>query len=213
MEPIRFRLFRFTIQVNFGFLLFLGVLAILRLPTQPVAAVVAFLLAVTLSLVVHELGHAFVARSFGLKVMPIELSFMHGVTPHQSTTPGRQLGITLAGPGAGFVLAALAMGAGLIADQVRMSHQSVVYELIDALVYVNIVYGLFNLLPIWPLDGGNALRSSVALVWGSAVAWKVTAVVGAVGALALVLFGFTTGETLLATLFGFIAYQNIRMLQ
>jgi stage IV sporulation protein FB len=215
VRPFTFRLLGFPVTVQVGFLLFIGVIALYGLEARSSPVSVALWCAViTVSLVVHELGHALVARRLGVRVFGIELAFMHGTASHQRTTHQRQLLISLAGPAAGFGLAVLALG-GLAA--VSASGLSPggghLPRVLDQLVYVNVLYGVFNLLPMLPLDGGNALRS--ALAWGTNAntALRVVGVIGAACAIGVVLFGMSTGMYFLAALAGFLAWTNIQALQ
>lgn len=213
MRPFTFRLLGFPVTVHVGFMLFVGLAAMYGLQAQDSFASIASWCAVlTGSLLVHELGHAVVARRLGVPVHGIDLAFMHGTTTHNRTTHQRQLLISLAGPAAGFGLAAvsLAVAAALAAAG---AHGPLLNEVLEQLLFVNIVYGVFNLLPILPLDGGHALRS--ALTWGTnaRTALRVVAGIGTACALGLVVFGMTNGMMLLATLAGFLVWTNLQALQ
>jgi len=112
--------------------------------------------AVFVSVLVHELGHALLAQRFGYRASMVLHGF--GGTTYRSggyvrTTTWREVGISLAGPGAGFVLGAVAIATRfLLADRVPFLH----LFLIDV-VYCCVVWGFLNLLPMLPLDGGNVM--------------------------------------------------------
>ena len=114
------------------------------------------------SVLVHELGHAAVGLSFGLAPR-IDLHGMGGTTSW--STPGeltavRRIAISLAGPGAGFCVAALVrygIGPGAFPDTPAWNS---IYE---SLLFVNFGWGVLNLLPMLPLDGGNVMTQVLNL--------------------------------------------------
>ena len=211
MTPYTFKLFGFPIVVHGGFLLFLGVIALFQLQARAsIPSILVWCLVVAVAFVVHELGHAFVARRFRLRVMPIELKFMVGVTPHQRTTAGKQLLISLAGPAAGLLLGLLGLA---VVAFVPMSGESLPYELAESVLVVNLGLSLLNLLPIVPLDGGNALRSGVEMGWGPVTGAKVAAGISVVLGLAAVFFGIQSGMIFLAAFAGFAVWTNLQTLR
>lgn len=111
------------------------------------------------SVLVHELSHSVVAIRRGTSVRRIRLFIFGGVSEIESevANPQDEFAITIAGPLSSVVLGGLFLGmAALIADR------SVVDQLMVRLGWVNILLGVFNLLPGFPLDGGRVLRS---IVW------------------------------------------------
>lgn len=125
-----------------------------------VAAVFAVLL--YLSVLLHELSHSFVAIRSGLRVRRITLHLLGGLSEIESepATPGREFGISVAGPVVSLLIGVV--GLGLL--QV-VPHQTVAWVLAGQLTLANLLVGAFNLLPGLPLDGGRVL---------SALVWKVT---------------------------------------
>ncbi|TCC21615.1 site-2 protease family protein [Kribbella sindirgiensis] len=114
------------------------------------------------SLLAHELAHALTARRFRLPVQRITLWMLGGVSVFGSEpkTPRAAFLIAGAGPAMSFVLGVLGGAAGIglrSADAPDLLLSSVLW-----LAVMNVVLGLFNLLPGLPLDGGRVLR---ALLW------------------------------------------------
>ena len=115
---------------------------------------------VFVSVLVHELGHAFVGKVFGLSPQ-IELHGMGGTT---SWVDGRDVGharsvaISLAGPFAGFALAGLLVLASRFGFK---PHGAVGAKAFEMALEVNLTWGIFNLMPMLPLDGGNVVRSAL----------------------------------------------------
>ncbi len=120
-----------------------------------------FVVLLYLSVLVHELAHSLVARSYGLPVRRILLNPLGGISEieREAPTPGREFAVAGAGPGLSLVLGAIGWGLSQVAPY------GITGALIRQLMVANIIVGLFNLLPGLPLDGGRMLR---------AVIWKLT---------------------------------------
>jgi len=105
----------------------------------------------------HEFGHALVARAFGLSP-EIRLYPMGGLTSWGSEhkiSPLKHLAISLAGPAIGFCLGGFVFAMGLVGLDISSSR--LVNQLYFDLLWVNIGWGIFNLLPLLPMDGGQVL--------------------------------------------------------
>ena len=116
-----------------------------------------WLVVVFISILFHELGHALVARRFGLSPQ-ITLYSMGGLTSWSDVkeiAPAKNLAISLAGPAAGFLLGGVILVAAPTFLGAAPSELLIVAY--NDLLWVNIGWGLFNLLPILPLDGGHVL--------------------------------------------------------
>jgi Zn-dependent protease len=127
------------------------------------------------SVLVHELSHALVGRKFGVPIRRITL-FMFGGMAHMEDEPPTwraEFAMAIVGPltslllGAGFLLLAEIQAGPLDIDpaqpQAAFAGLGPVATLLMWLGPVNIVLGLFNLVPGFPLDGGRVLR---AVIWG-----------------------------------------------
>ena len=110
------------------------------------------------SVLAHELSHAIVARGFGLKVEGITLFIFGGVTSidEDTRTPRQEALIAVAGP-----FSSLAIGGVLLGLNLAIA-QPLATALLEWLGYINVLLGLFNLIPGYPMDGGRVLR---AIVW------------------------------------------------
>ena len=121
------------------------------------AVVLLWLIVLGGSILVHELGHALVARTTGA-APHIVIHALGGYTswlPPGAVTRSRRIAISLAGPAAGISLGLIfvaARRAGVGQDG------GLAGVAISLGIYVNVVYGFFNLLPILPLDGGQTMR-------------------------------------------------------
>jgi len=117
------------------------------------------------SLILHELSHSLVARSYGLKVGGITLFIFGGVAeleeePHD---PKSEFQIAIAGPLMSLLLAVVFYGAASLTT--TGTEPSVAGALFAYLALINLMLAVFNMIPAFPLDGGRMLR---------AVIWRVT---------------------------------------
>ncbi len=127
---------------------------------QRYAFAVGFVLCLLLSVLLHEVGHAVVARHYGIRVRAITLEVLGGYTEMESDSPHPRadLAVSLIGPAVSGVLGAAALGA-----YVALPQGGVQSQLAFQLAWSNLIVAVFNALPGLPLDGGRAVR---ALVWG-----------------------------------------------
>ncbi|HTJ73826.1 MAG TPA: site-2 protease family protein [Acidimicrobiales bacterium] len=182
MKALQFRISGIPVRVEPIFFLVMALLGWLN--SRNAGLIPVFMVVGGASILLHELGHATAHRSFGAKPS-ITLTGFGGVTVGPVQPRGRSLVVTLAGPIAGF-LAALV---GVALSQTVNSSSDVVKAAIDDLIWVNIVWGIFNLLPILPLDGGNV----AADLFGMRTA-RAMSVAGAAG---LGLLGLFSGQIFL----------------
>lgn len=200
-----FRLLGFQVVVQSGFAILAGLFALLALQGGAgLLEAMTWPVIVFGSILVHELGHAFTAQRLGLAVGNIELHMMGGEVSHARTRPGGQLLISLAGP-----IAGLALGSAALALSLVVPNSSV----LSVLVFVNIGWSLFNLLPVLPLDGGNALRAAIGLGTRESVALRITAGIGFTLAALGLAYALTAGRWWLTFLFGMFLWNNLQILQ
>jgi len=148
MKTLEFRVSGIPVRVEPIFILVMGLLGWANGYTGVLIPV--FMVVGGLSILLHELGHATAQRSFGAQPS-ITLTGFGGYTLGPVQPRGRSLVVTLAGPAAGFVAAIV----GVALSQVVASDSRVVDNALEMLIWVNVVWGVFNLLPILPLDGGH----------------------------------------------------------
>ncbi len=132
---------------------------------QPVLAFSAGLAMALLlfgSVLLHELGHSLAARSQGIQVNSITLFIFGGIAAidRESKTPEAAFQVAIAGPAVSFMLFVLLAVVGNF-----LPDKSLLKSLVADLAKINLVLGLFNLIPGLPLDGGQVLKAAV---------WKLT---------------------------------------
>lgn len=210
LPSFRFRLAGIPVRVDLLFFvtaLFLGTSA-----GRDGASLLVWVVVVLASVLWHELGHALALRAFGYAPV-VELWAFGGLTYRASggrTPAARFLVVTLAGPGAGLALGGLLLGWLHLARPLDVG--PVAAAAIVDLLWVNIGWGLLNLLPILPLDGGNALASFLDLVTGGRgllPARVVSVLLAGAGLVAAAL----AGEWWLALLSGFFLLTNASALR
>lgn len=150
----QFRIFNFPVRVHFTFFL-LAVL--LGLSLGNILYVAIWVVVVFISIMIHELGHAFTAQSFG-RSPTIELYTMGGLTVsnrYSLLSYPKEIFLSFSGPLAGFLAYGLIT---LFLSLVGPIQQPLIAFFFRQLQFVNLVWGIFNLLPILPLDGGSIMR-------------------------------------------------------
>jgi Zn-dependent protease/CBS domain-containing protein len=121
----------------------------------------AFAVLLTLSLLLHEVSHALMAKRYGIGVRSITLHFIGGVTAidGEPKTPRQEFAIAAVGP-------ATSLGIGLVALALfQVTPDGLLGYAVAMLAGANLVVGVLNLVPGMPLDGGRVLRAAV---------WKIT---------------------------------------
>jgi stage IV sporulation protein FB len=187
-----------------------------------------WVLAVFISILVHELGHALAFRRFGFQPW-ITLYGMGGLASSNARRidPRTDIWISLAGPGAGFALAAV------IVSLMRLGGHPVEFHfgwpqivhwrfdslfnlrlvtLVNNLLFVNIWWGLVNLLPIYPLDGGRVARDVLDLS-NPREAMQKSLWLSVFTACAVAAYGVSQRDFYLVLFFGYLAYQSYLLLE
>jgi Zn-dependent protease len=122
---------------------------------------IGWLLLVFACVVVHELSHCFVARRRGAQVDEIVLFPLGGVSKLRNLpeSPGDELAIAIVGPLTSIGLGLLAGWGALLLGQSLVPVDLLSGWLLVRLAWLNLILGVFNLLPAFPLDGGRVLRA------------------------------------------------------
>ena len=220
--------------------LFWVIAILLGSASRSIVQILIWVFAVFVSILIHELGHALAFRRYG-QPSYIVLHFSGGLTVPESISwgggsanvgfsPNQNILISLAGPFAGFLLAGfVALGVVFSGGSVITSYLfgfiplplnvvlpmggSILNSLISTLLWINIFWGLINLVPVYPLDGGNVARYLLLQadplngvrrsLWLSVLAGGLVAAAGF----------FLLGSVYMAILFGFLAFQSYQSLQ
>jgi Zn-dependent protease len=145
------------IRLHWSFLGLMAVFLVASFWTQGAAALAetaALMVALFGSVVLHELGHALSARAFGVQTAHITLYPFGGVAAITGlpSKPWQELVIAVAGPAVNFAIFGV----------VGLGYAATGYEPLMYLSGLNLLMGVFNLIPAFPMDGGRVLRAALA---------------------------------------------------
>ncbi len=201
---LRFELFGFPVRVQMSF--FVVVVLLGLFPGATLSTVLIWTGVAAVSILWHELGHAFAARRLGSSPT-IDLYSFGGLThwrPRTDATRWHLISVALAGPVAGMALGGAVAGIATLAGGFGSGN---LRFLVVVVLWINLGWGLVNLLPVLPLDGGHVLAE--LLPGNREQRWRRAAVVsvvtGVAAAIALVIVGFMFA----ALVFAWAVFTNI----
>jgi Zn-dependent protease len=172
------------IRIHWSFWILLGTYGLFGLRSGGVVGLfesVGMMSVLFLSVVLHELGHALMARRYRVKTAHITLYPFGGIAALRSEpkSPRAEFWIALAGPFVNIGLMALGALAWLASGWIPFG----------IFAGLNLVLAIFNLIPAFPMDGGRVLRAALSPVLGWWKASRVAILIGRVFALAFLVFG------------------------
>jgi Zn-dependent protease/CBS domain-containing protein len=146
-----------------------------------------------LCVLLHELGHSYVTQRYGYKINSITLFIFGGVSQIEEMPrkPQMELTIAVVGPLVSLLLGGFfymlylffsSLGGSLVPQ--------IGFVTSGTLAFYNLILGLFNLIPAFPIDGGRVLRAAIARTTDYGRATRIAANVGKVFAIAMAVFGF-----------------------
>lgn len=196
------RVFGVPVRLHFTFILLLVFLLFVGVGAKQSGASTAFyILALFASVLLHEVGHALVARHYGIRTIEIVMFPIGGVSrPERQPKPREELWISLAGPTVNLLIAVALLGwiaaqHGFVAlEQLREPTDA---NLAERVALGNLLLWVFNLLPAYPMDGGRILRSVLALRLPVEEATRIASGAGQVLAILLGMAGLLWGNFVL----------------
>lgn len=199
--PVRVNPFFWLVAIIFGWNL------------QEATLIVLWVIAIFFSILVHEMGHAIMARAFGYDPHIVLHHFggYASYVPGYRHTLGKSIAISLAGPFAGFGLFGIVYGIDffLYTNDIVTSYG--LDNFFWFLISINLYWGFINLLPVLPLDGGQVCRDVLLLfrrVDGEIWAMRISIAVG----IGIAVFFLQHGNRYPAILFGLLAFNNLQAL-
>jgi Zn-dependent protease len=203
-----FKLGRFLgidVFVHFTFLILLVVIGIAHwLPERSLAAALSgmlFFALLFLCVLLHEYGHALMARRFGVGTRDITLLPIGGVARLERIPekPVQELWVALAGPAVNVVIALLLTAWLLLQNAWEPLSTLGIADgsLVERLLAVNFGLVIFNMLPAFPMDGGRVLRAVLAMRMDHARATKIAATVGKTLAVLFAIYGMFANPMLI----------------
>jgi Zn-dependent protease len=187
---------------------------------------IGFVLSVFFCVILHEFGHALMARRFGVQTHDITMTPIGGIARLERMPEGKgqEFWVAIAGPMVNFVIVGLIWCGFLLFEGIRLplfspslwavENQPPSYFII--MLLANGYLGVFNLIPAFPMDGGRMLRSLLSLKMSREKATQIASITGQVLASGLFLIGLYRAQPTLALIGLFIffaARQENKMLQ
>lgn len=170
-------------------------------------APVSWCIAVFLSVLIHELAHAFVADRRGWRVYGIRIDLFTGSASVDTSMPERDsIAVVAAGPLSNLLVAVLC-----VPIFVLLSANPLVTQFVIELCIVNVFLFALNILPIYPMDGGRIVKDALFLNMKSnrALAKKIAGYISLVFSVALFLFSLYTSAIILAVFSAIFIYTSL----
>jgi len=229
---LHFRAFGIPVRIH-PFFWIIAILLGLRSPE--LLELLAWVIALFVAILVHELGHAFLMRRFGLSPW-ITLYGFGGLTTYNPSESYRarnilewqNVAISAAGPAAGFLLAATVVGIFVALRQpvqilfgppygifihVGQIGSPAFTMFINYLLFISIFWGIINLMPVYPLDGGQIARELLVRANPQTGIQK-SLMLSTLTATALAVVGLIVWKSFLVCIFfGYMAYGSYTTLQ
>jgi Zn-dependent protease len=208
MKRPHLTLFGFPIRIEPIFFLLVGFIAFQG--QDDLFFTTAWILIVTASVLIHELGHAFAYRHYGASPA-IALYGLGGLTiGHNSGHLSPQQRIIVAAAGSITTMAVLGGPAWLALQGLELAGDN--RTIVNAVFFVNVVWAAINLAPVFPLDGGHIIDDGLLLLTGQSqrrlVNW-----ISLLGALAIGGYFFVEwGSVFVLIIFGYMAWINVAQL-
>jgi Zn-dependent protease len=199
------KIFGIPVTVQPFFLLVIGFLGYNR--NLPLEFLVEWIIVVFISILAHEFGHALTVRAFGMSPQILIYGFggLTSWTDDKGLSPPKHIAISLAGPFAGFLFGgAVYLSERNLPDLFASPLGSQTYQ---DLLWVNFGWGIFNLLPVLPLDGGNVAYSLEQWVTKKPTG-VITRVISLLVAGGIGLWALSAGQLWILILMALFAWNN-----
>lgn len=174
-----------SIDVDYSFLILAGLFVLTFYDkAQGIQYALLWIPVLFLSVLLHELSHAAMIGAFGYGASKVMLAGLGGVTLNKRVAkPWHDMVISAAGPAASFVIA---FGAALLRGRV---HDPMFLAFLPLLATANLAWGVFNLIPVSPLDGGGIVRNFFRIFLRERTAFIAAIWVSLIVGLAVIAYG------------------------
>ena len=232
---LNFALFGIPVRIHFLFWIVCLLISPRREGNLDPQDAVIFVVVALVSVLVHEFGHALTQRYFGGNPYVV----LHGmgglaICGDCDRRPSSQIKISLAGPGAGFCLAILIVALlALAGSQPTWSlsgepgalwigigyldftppENILLHKLVWYFLAVNTLWGILNLLPIYPLDGGQVARELFTMRGDVSIGITRSLWLSVIAAGCVAVFALANARFFATLLFGYLAYSSYRSLE
>lgn len=230
---VRFSIFGFPVRITPWFWL---VAVLLSQGAMSGTTLLIWVAVVLVSILIHELGHAFTFQYFGTSSSIVLYHFGGLAIPNSFSSawsartrdPGEQAMISAAGPAAQIASAYIVAGltrlagyevpvtGGLVSALIPIRGGSPMpsepaYYMVSFYLIVSVYWAVLNLMPVYPLDGGQIARS-LFILYGGSDAVRQSLVLSVCVGIGLAVYGFSSGSIFLGLLFASLAYSSYQML-
>ena len=197
-----------SIDVDFTFFLLIFLFAV-QSYDQGLAHALVWAPVIFISILFHELAHAATIGLFGFGSSHIVLGGMGGVTINERRAkPWQDMLISAAGPLSSFLLAFICLQ---IAYRVPAAQTDpMLHAFLPLMVWAGFVWGIFNLLPVPPLDGGKALRNLLRTFLREGLAFTISIWIAFVVGAAAIIYGIVSKDYFIALIFGWFTFNNFQ---
>jgi len=169
-----------------------------------------FIVLIFFCVLLHELGHVFAARYYGVKTRDVTLWPFGGIASmkRMPEKPSQELVVAVAGPAVNvIIIAVLALWLGpRLGTEGLAELDSPTLSMAAKVLWANVILVAFNLIPAFPMDGGRVLRALLAMKMGNARATELAARIGQAFAVIFGIFGILYNPMLIViAVFVFLA--------
>jgi Zn-dependent protease len=201
-----------SIDIDFSFLILVGLFVVLNYnPRLGVHYALLWLPIIFLSVLIHELAHAGAIAMFGFGASQIVLGGMGGVTINQRRAkPWQNMIISVAGPASSFVLMFLA---GMATRTQLGQTDKMLREFLPLFAVANLWWGVFNLIPVPPLDGGHATRDFFRIFLNERTAFVISIWIAIIVGGGVALFAFKSRQFFVAFYIAWFVYMAFQQWQ
>lgn len=190
-----------TVDVEVSFLFICALFVFSDIQTMAVQYALLWVPVLFISVILHELAHAGSSAMFGYGASRIVLAGLGGYTVNAARKkPWHDTVISFAGPLASF---AIAFGASMIHPNDRF-----LSALLPLLAQANIFWGIFNLVPVSPLDGGHVVRNFLRIFLRERTAFVVAVWIAFVAGILVIAVALYVRWFILAFLIGWYVWMN-----
>ncbi|WP_292460518.1 site-2 protease family protein [Methanothermococcus sp.] len=158
------------------------------------------------SVVLHELGHSYIAKKYGVHIEKILLLPIGGMAMMDKIPKEGEFKIAIAGPIVSIILGFIFYGISIFVDFNILKIGTITYPLFMTVGVLNFMLGLFNLLPAFPMDGGRVLRALISHKVGYLKATKIASTIGQYLSFIMLGFGIISLNIILILIALFIYY-------
>ncbi|MEZ5334226.1 MAG: CBS domain-containing protein [Methanolobus sp.] len=159
----------------------------------------------------HELGHSYIAKGYGVEIKDITLMLLGGVSSMEEIPrePAQELKMAFAGPLVSLLIGFALLILNIVVSAYIPSYSSTwVYLMVNILGSINIILGIFNLIPAFPMDGGRILRAIFAKRMNYVKATHLAASVGKMFAFLMAVTGVFVFGNFWLVLIAFFVYMG-----